>query len=459
MHGTYDGHALRPSRRSVLLGAAGVIAGGSLTAPPARAEPHSAASVQESLRRATGFLGAMLDAYPDVNGSGPRLAQSYADELGLFSTAFVYDNALAICAALAADDVDLARAAGDGLLFAQQHDPAYGDGRLRQAYNVGPYVFYDGSPQPYGLAMPDGSANIAWQFGFLGTAVGDMAWPGIALVRLYRRTGDERYLRGALAIAGWITDRAESTGSLGGFAFGVTGDDRPIPNVSTEHNVDCVGFFGQLAAATGDDSWREKAGHARDFVERMWDPTGGFFYTGSNDGDTVNRSPLPLDPQTWSWLALRERRFARCLDWAAAELAATDSSDQPTSQLPEGVSVSGVTFSSASLTSTAAYNGTTVHPTGVWLEGTAQLACSMGDRSWGGHDRRLVTSLLEQVAVAQRVLGAGQHVGGRPLPPSSGVVAASSLIDTGFGFGYFPVQHVGASAWYVMAGSGVNPLR
>jgi hypothetical protein len=40
-----------------------------------------------------------------------------------------------------------------------------------------------------------------------------------------------------------------------------------------------------------------------------------------------------------------------------------------------------------------------------------------------------------------------------------GVVAASSLIDTGFGFGYFPVQHVGATPWYLMASLGANPYQ
>lgn len=458
MHPVHESAMSRPSRRSVLLAAAGGVVAGTVGTAPERADAATGGALSASVRRAADFLGVMLDAYPDANGTGPRLAQSYADELGLFSTAFVYDNALAVCAALAVGRDDVARAVGDGLLFAQQHDPGYSDGRLRQAYNVGPYVFYDGSPQPDGFVRPDGSANVGAQFGFLGTAVGDMAWPGIALVRLYRRTRDERYLHGALRIARWITDNAVSTGSLGGFSFGVSRDNQRIPNVSTEHNIDCVSFFRQLATATGDGSWREQARHAREFVERMWEPEGGFFYTGSNDGDTINRDPLPLDPQTWSWLALREPRYARCLDWAADALATTDAADQPTSQLPDGVRVGGVTFSSASLTSTVSYNGIPVHPAGVWLEGTAQLAAAVGDRSRGTHDARLRSYLLEQLVVAQQRLGQGQTAGGRPLPAASGVVAASSLIDTGFGFGYFQVQHVGASAWHVMAGLGTNPL-
>ena len=39
------------------------------------------------------------------------------------------------------------------------------------------------------------------------------------------------------------------------------------------------------------------------------------------------------------------------------------------------------------------------------------------------------------------------------------MTTATSPIDTGFGFGYFPAQHVGATAWYVMAVEGANPFR
>jgi uncharacterized protein YyaL (SSP411 family) len=323
---------------------------------------------------------------------------------------------------------------------------------------VGPYTFYDGSPQPFGFVLPDGTANVGFQFGFTGTAVGDMAWPGIALVQLYDRTGDARYLAGALRIADWIVDNTRSDVGLGGFSFGVTGGNAPIPNKSTEHNIDCVSFFRMLAASSGDAGWLEQSAHARAFVDRVWEPVGGFFYTGSNDGTTINPDPIPLDPLTWSWLAMRDRTYARTLEYASRELAVTDVAGQPTSQLPAGVRVSGVTFSSASLVSTAQYNGIPVHRQGVWLEGTAQLACAYNDRR-DGRDRQAAKALQDQTAIAQTLVGQGQHVGGRPLPPASGVVSASSLLDSGFGFGYFQTQHTGATAWYLMAGASANPMQ
>ena len=438
-----------PSRRAVLSGA---LAGGALAALNAVPAHAQAPDSRSSVAQAVAFLDTMSNAYP-ASGT-PTLPQSYADELGLFATGFVYDAAVTVCAALAAGRIALARRVGDGLLFAQTHDPVYHDGRLRQAYNVGPYVFYGGNPSPYGLVLPDGTANIGWQFGFLGTAVGDMAWPGIALVRLFAATHDHRYLDGARLIATWITSKAVNPGTLGGFRFGTTAADAPIPNVSTEHNIDCVAFFTMLDLVDAAD-WSGAADRARAFVRKMWQ--GQYFWTGSNDGSTINTSPIPLDAQTWSWLAMLDERYLKAPLWAADNLWTTDEARQPHSQLPAGAKLSGVTFSSASLTSTAAYNGITVNPHGVWCEGSAQLACAL-QQSSGDPGSRTAWSLLSDLTRAQQLLGRGQHVGGVSLGVG-GLVAATSLIDTGFGFGYFQVQHIGATAWYVMAALREDPLR
>ncbi len=448
-------------------GRAGSSSGGAMGHPgPARPAPgrpgpgrpghgHHPAAAQ---RAAVAFLQSATDAYPTLN-AGPRLAQSYADELGLFSTAFVYDTALAVLALLAdgrRSSLATAKTLGDGLVYAQEHDPAFDDGRLRQGYNVGPYTFYDGTLQPYGFVLPDGNANIGWQFGFLGTAVGDMAWPGLALAQLYGVTRDRRYRDAAVRIGEWITTNTWSTKPLGGFSFGVDGGNTPVPNGSTEHNIDCVAFFTMLKTVTGDKKWTKAAAHARAFVDRMWSRRDGWFWTGTNDGVEINRSPVPLDPATWSWLALRERSYAGALDWAGRALATTDDAAADTSQLPDGERVSGVTFSTASLTSTAQYNGITVHPQGVWLEGTGQLATALADRHRRGDDHTS-RALLDQIRHAQHALGGGQHLGG--VEVSGGVVAASSLLDTGFGFGYFQVQHVGATSWFVFASTATNPMR
>ena len=58
--------------------------------------------------------------------------------------------------------------------------------------------------------------------------------------------------------------------------------------------------------------------------------------------------------------------------------------------------------------------------------------------------------LIENVQVAQNSLGAGQTVNGQPLMVGQGLTASTSILNTGFGFNYFPYFHIGATAWYLM---------
>ncbi|MFF7736394.1 Tat pathway signal sequence domain protein [Streptomyces sp. NPDC007984] len=458
-------HGPALSRRSLIGAGLGISAAG-LTAAgtgQARAAGSSGARPSPGPARGHAFLAAAMDAYPD---HGPlRLTQSYTDQAGLFSTAFTYDNALAILAHLAARTpaaLTRARALGDALLHAQEHDPAHDDGRLRQAYNTGPYTFYDGTLQPDGFVRADGTANVGTQFGFTGTAVGDMAWAGIALSALARRTGSRRYLAGAVRIGEWIERTGRTDEPLGGYKFGVDGANQKLPFTSTEHNTDLVCLFGRLALLTGDRVWRKRRARAEAFVKRMWEPSGGFFYTGTNDGVTVNTSPIPEDTQTWTHLALDSRRHSRALDWAVTRLAVLDHSGRTNSTVPEGQSYEGVTFSSASLLADEGAPIADGQPkpdrNGVWFEGTAHLALALRERGAHGDEAR-ARRLLTSIERAQDLLGGAQTVGGRELPGRAGVVSASSPLDTGFGFGYYPYRHTGATAWYLMAAARFNPLQ
>ncbi|MGK5691931.1 Tat pathway signal sequence domain protein [Streptomyces sp. URMC 128] len=461
------------SRRSLIgaglgISAAGIAGAGSGQALAAGSDSAGGATEAGPLSapaRGRAFLAAAMDAYPD-HGS-VRLTQSYTDQAGLFSTAFTYDNALAILAHLAArrpESLARATALGDALLYAQTHDPAYDDGRLRQAYNVGPYTFYDGSLQPDGFVRADGAANVGTQFGFTGTAVGDMAWAGIALSALARRTGAPRFLTGAVRIGEWIERTGRTDEPLGGYKFGVDGANQRLPFTSTEHNTDLVCLFGRLARLTGEKVWLQRRARAEAFVRRMWEPAGGFFYTGTNDGVTINKSPVPEDTQTWTHLAFGSRTggYARSLDWAVAELAVLDHSGRTNSTVPAGQSYEGVTFSSASLVANEEAPIAPGQPrpdrNGVWFEGTAHLALALRDRGKRGDEAR-ARRLLTSTERAQELLGAGQTVGGKALPERAGVVSASSPLDTGFGFGYYPYRHTGATAWYLMAAARFNPLR
>ena len=329
-----------------LLVAGGATAATASTAPasPQKAAPSSpqkaaptAPEVATPARRGYDFLDAAMDAYPDKGAI--RLAQSYTDQAGLFSAAFTYDNALAILAYLAdgrAASRARAIALGEALVYAQEHDPDHQDGRLRQGYNVGPYVFYDGVPQPDGFVRADGKANMCYQFGFTGTAVGDMAWAAIALVALARRTNRGQFRRAAIRIADWIEANARTDEPLGGYKFGVDGGNKRLPFTATEHNIDLVALFGQLAALTGKKVYRDRQAIARAFVKKMWQPDGGFFYTGTNDGHTVNTAQIPEDTQSWGYLALGGRRYAAALDWEAAKLAVSDHSGRVEQHGPGG---------------------------------------------------------------------------------------------------------------------------
>src|SRR5690348_9464916 len=126
--------------RRTLLGVA--LAGGLAALPtaPARAasaadpSPHGGPPPGPAPDRdaALHFVDLMLDAYR--GGDAVRLPQSHADQVGLFSTGFTYDAAVALLAYLATGTpgrVAQAQRIGAGLLYAQQHDPDFHDGRLR----------------------------------------------------------------------------------------------------------------------------------------------------------------------------------------------------------------------------------------------------------------------------------------------------------------------------------------
>lgn len=403
-----------------------------------------------SLTAAVRFLQGATDAY---RSTGPRLAQSYQDDNGLSDTAFVYDNALAVIALLAGGDVTRARAIGDALRYAQTHDErgAANAGRLRQAYHANDFV------------NTNGTTHFGWEYGFGNTAVGDMAWAGIALAQLARRTRAKDYLTGAVAIGEWIKTKKSNEG-LGGYTFGER--EGLEGHKSAEHNIDVYAFFRLLASLSTDRAeaatWRAGAAHAWAFVEKLWNEEAGFFYTGSNDGSTVNTAATerPLDVQTWAWLAARPSRYAEMLDWAATNLAVTDTPVRKNSALTGNLKLSGVAFGTGSLLADPnvdidPWNGKP-DDAAVWFEGTAQLVLALRDRH-RGRDELDAEDLLSEIRTAQRELGQGQKFGGKVIP--GGIVAASSPLNTGFGFGYFPNLHVGATAWYVMAGARANPYR
>ena len=397
-----------------------------------------------SVARAASFLAQVTDAY---RTTGPRLAQSYYDGSGLNDLAFIYDNALAIIALIAAGDIPHARAIADGLRYARAHDADRSYLGLRQTYHADTFTDQLGNVTRSGIELDY-------------TSTGDMAWSGMAFAHLFWVTRIRTYAEEAVAIGQWILRRRSSSG-LGGYTFGT------MPGLEgfkgSEHNIDVYAFFRMLTRLTGDAAWEERARHAWFFVGRMWNPADGFYWTGSNDGSSINKqdTQLPLDVQTWAWLAnILPLQTTDALDWAATNLAVTDTPLRTNSALTGNDAVSGVTFASGSVMASTSEPIDPWHgapDTGaVWLEGTCQLALARYLRLKPG-DLDGADGLMAQVRGTQDRLGAGQTFGDKPL--TGGLVATTSPLQTGFKFGYYPHLCIAATSWYVMAGLGKNPFR
>ncbi len=445
------------------------IAQASSTPQPGNSSWNDPETFRASIDRACAFLDTMMDAY--AQGATLRLIQSYSDQGGLLSTAFTYDNAVAIQAYLLrgrADDIERAQVLGNGLIYAQANNFPVSDGRFAQAYFVN-------------VPASDGSGAYitpaAAPFYFYGSAVGDQAWAGMALAQLYRRTRNSAYLNAALKVANWIVTNTYDTRGPGGYTFGATINqfNQSVPSTngkSTEHNIDTYAFFTMLAELTRDGganngtSWSRLAHHAFLFVQAMYNAEGHFFYTGTNaDQVTINTTNIPEDVQTWSYLAFLDDRYERSIDYALTHLQTTDSATAPRTSLTGNERITGETFASASLIST------TGDPDAVWLEGTghtvaALIARAFSERNGGGDGLHGIhqgvtaaVTLLGNIAKAQAQLGVGQTIHGVALAPDHGIVASTSQLDTGFGYNYYPNLHVGATGWYVLAALSGNPFQ
>ena len=327
-------------------------------------ESLNANQYRRAVAAAIEFQNEMMDAY--ATGKTVRLIQSYADQSGLESTAFTYDNAVSIHAYLLDGSADaLARAVilGQGLVYAQAHNFPFNDGRFAQAYFVN-------APSSDGVYV----TPAAYPFYFYTSAVGDQAWAGMALAQLYKKTGTSTFLTAALNVGNWIVNNTYSTLAPGGYSFGTNIDqyNDSVPSTngkSTEHNIDTFAFFTMLDALTSHGSasngmtWSALAAHALGFVIAMWNPAGPFFWTGTAGAasSAINYWPIPEDCQTWSYLAMLNSQYAGSIDWATKNLQTTDTASSPNTSLTGNESFTGMTFDTASL-----YTGS-ADPNAVWL--------------------------------------------------------------------------------------------
>jgi hypothetical protein len=463
------------SRRELTRVGVGAFAATALASRPGKSRAQQAGGeanhaedshLEAGLEKAYAFLQSMMDAY--AQGQTLRLIQSYSDQMQLQSTSFVYDDAVVINALLERGgkaNLQRARLLGQALLYAQQNDTS-GDGRVRQAY------FVD-QPDTNGVFLRPALAP----FFFVGSATGDMSWVGMALAHLFARTGERQFLSGAVRLGQWIVKNTYSTTGAGGFTAGVDASNNSLTYKSTEHNIDAFALFTMLGRLTGDSSWAPQALHARTFVQAMFNAENAFFWTGTlGDGTTINTNPIPEDVNTWSFLALQDETLAGSVDWAKTNLAVTDTPQSFNSSVTGSkVRISGVTFTNFAQHPPIVDNdfaasdpfSTPPDPNSVWLEGTAHLAAALRARNLApdldlpgfSGDRHTAGFLLLNMLGAQATQGAGQSCAGKPLLPGTGVPAASSELNTGFGFSYKPFLHIGATGWFAIAALVGNPFR
>lgn len=256
----------------------------------------------------------------------------------------------------------------------------------------------------------------------------NMAWVIIALAKYYKFKEEEDYKSAAVFLGDWIYSNTYDTRGAGGYTGGYRGwepNPTKIQWKSTEHNIDVYVAFMRLYKLTGDSKWRNRAEHAKKFVEAMWNSDEGHFWTGTtNDGVTINKSNIPLDIQAWALMAFGDvdvEKYGRAINWA-----------EENNQLVHH-GFKGFDFNS--------------DKDGVWFEGTAQMAIAF-------QIKKETSKADEFLAEIERAQTEGTNNNGKGI-----IAACHDGVSTGFEWQYFSRLHTGVTAWFIFAKQGYNPLK
>jgi hypothetical protein len=339
---------------------------------------------------------------------------------GLASSAFVYDNALAVIALVACGNVTSATTIGNALSLALHSDRSFPDGRLRNAYRAGPV---DEGPPALPGWWDDKQKIWAEDPAQDGTSTGNVAWAALALLTLHQATKQQSFLADAEHLIDWVIGNVSSgSGFRGGF-HGYDPQQVPLTWISTEHNVDVYAAAIWLFRLTGERKYADAASQARQFLERAFHAD--HFLLGTKpDGSLADSGMLALDVQLWPWMAIPDApaQWRSALNFAATHLAVKDGFD---------------------------FNG---DRDGLWVEGTGQA--SLAYRIVG--DPRRSAQLLTTLEAERTPFGFLNAT--REARVSTGL----SIDPTGTGtepdFFYFRRPHLGATAWVTLAAAAWNPF-
>lgn len=352
-----------------------------------------------------------------------------------------YDNAMALNAFISSgDSTDAIRARllADSIVWAQQHDEIK-DGRIRNVY----YPDNLATGTTYGNTGNQARHNV--DFYGNGAGPGNMSWTMIALLNYYQKFGGSKYLISAQQMGQWIVNNCYDTRGKGGYTAGYNG--WPPANVqkltykSTEHNIDVYVAFMRLYQITGNTVWRQRALHAKVFVEAMWDDAGAFFYTGTiPDGVTLNKDNFPVDVMPWGYLALgNATKYGRGLPAAKYSHYVKETIGAHTFE--------GVDFNK--------------DQDGIFWEGTAHMVTAFWQLYYHSTGTAQANARANAVKFQNELREAQLYA---PRTNSLGLVAANhDKLTTGFdlptggAWYYFNRLHVGATAWMVLSEQRWNP--
>jgi len=371
---------------------------------------RSCTAMAARVDRVGGSEALLLRSYDGASGDG------VTDEPSQKTAAYSYDNALAAIALLACGRPGQALRIGAALRLA-----ALDGTRLRNAYRAGAV---SGTPLANGWWDAQGN-HWAEDPQQQGSATGNVAWTGLALLDLYAQTGEQKWLDAALRLAAWIVAQTSDARGAGGFSGGIEGDDarpRKVLWKSTEHNVDAAALFDRLAALDKGGDWPRHAEAARHFVQSEWDSASGNFFVGTQpDGVAQNRTTSGLDAQLWpQLLAHAPKDWQRALDYA---------------RRAHGVD-GGFDFNA--------------DRDGLWLEGTAQAALACRVVGAADQAQPLLATIAKQFAPSGYVYATRE--------PRITTGLALGAQSTSADFYYLRLPHLGATAWAALAALGHNPF-
>jgi len=347
------------------------------------------------------------------------------------NVAYTYDNAVAAIAFLACGDTNRAAKIDDAFVYALRHDRYYSDGRLRSAYQAGdlstaPGWFSNGRTNTARISGWMNAASNSWleDRTQVGITAGNQAWAMLALLNGYAAIGNTNYLAAARIMGEWIESHCRSDEGPGGYTAGTEGWEPSPTNLtykSTEHAIDLYAAFSWLHRLTpGDTVWSNRAEHARQFIEAMYDSANRRFWTGTKeDGTTVNTDVYALDCQVWPLLAFGDSG---------------------------GAFTAAVTYAEAHMRAGAGFAFSEGNTNGAWMEGSA-FAAETYNALGRTNDQRSVVDFL----------AASRDSSGGLFATDAEYLRTGIDLSDGSPWVYYHRLHAAPTAWFLLAVASKNP--